>query len=69
MRQVVIYPDPESNSWIAEVPGLPGCITDGATKEEVLQNAREAIECWLEGAAAVGMHIPSETFDVQVCVV
>ncbi len=69
MRQVVIYPDLQDGGWIAEVPSLPGCFSDGETKEEVLLNVRDAIDCWLEGAADVGMPIPAESFDVQVCVV
>lgn len=69
MRQVVIYPDREDGGWIAEVPSLPGCMTQGETREEVLRNIRGAIEVWIDGAEQVGMSIPEETFDVQVCVV
>ena len=69
MRQVVIYPDREDGGWVAEVPSLPGCVTQGATRSEVLVNARDAIQTWIDGARQVGMEIPDETFDVQVCVV
>ena len=69
MRQVVLYSDLEDGGWVAEVPSLPGCVSQGATKEEALVNVRDAIETWIDGAKQVGMTIPAETFDVQVCVV
>lgn len=69
MRQVVIYPDLEDGGWIAEVPSLPGCISQGESREEVICNIRDAIEVWIDGAQTVGMEIPDESFDVQVCVV
>jgi len=55
MRQVVIYPDREDGGWVAEVPSLPGCVTQGATRAEVLSNARDAIETWIDGAQQVGI--------------
>lgn len=69
MRQVVLYPDPEDDGWIAEVPSLPGCISDGETRDDALANAREAIEAWIAGAEAVGIEIPTDRLDVEVCVV
>ncbi|MGE0378268.1 MAG: type II toxin-antitoxin system HicB family antitoxin [Planctomycetaceae bacterium] len=69
MRQAVIYPDHEDGGWVAEVPSLPGCISQGETKEEALTNIRDAIAVWLEGASEVGLPVPEESFDVHVCVV
>jgi len=69
MRQVVIYPDPEDGGWVAEVPSLPGCVSQGDTKPQVIENIRDAIQTWIEGAQSVGMRVPDETFDVQLCVV
>ena len=69
MRQVVIYPDPEDGGWVAEVPSLPGCLSQGDTKQQVIENIRDAIQTWIEGAHSVGMQVPDETFDVQLCVV
>lgn len=68
MRQVILHSDLEDSGWIVEVPSLPGCISQGETKEEALENIRQAIEQWTEAAKAHGMAIPEETFDVQVCV-
>jgi predicted RNase H-like HicB family nuclease len=42
VRQVVIYPG-EDGYWVAECPSLPGCVSQGTTKEEAIANIREAI--------------------------
>lgn len=69
MRQVMIYPDHEDGGWIAEVPSLPGCFSQGETKQEVIKNIRDAIETWMNGAREVGLEIPEDTLDAQICVV
>jgi predicted RNase H-like HicB family nuclease len=38
----------EAGYFIAEVPALPGCLSQGKTKEDTIRNIREAIEGWLE---------------------
>jgi len=43
---------------VAEVPSLPGCITQGATREEALSNVREAISAYLESLEAHGDPVP-----------
>ena len=47
MRLKVIVHEAEEGGYWAEVPALPGCITEGDTWEEVLANVREAAEGWL----------------------
>jgi predicted RNase H-like HicB family nuclease len=47
--KAVIHPAEEGGYW-AEVPALPGCITEGDTMDEVLANLQDAIEGWLEVA-------------------
>ena len=47
--KAIIHPAEEGGYW-AEVPALPGCITEGDTMEEVLVNLKDAIEGWLEVA-------------------
>lgn len=59
MRQVILYQD-EDGVWIAEVPSLPGCGSDGMTEEEALTNVRDAIELWIEDAKAHGEPIPDD---------
>ena len=46
MRQVIIYPG-EDGHWVAECPTLPGCISQGKTREEAIRNIREAIEGYI----------------------
>lgn len=50
MRQVVLHPDPDDGGWVAEVPSLPGCVSQGETREEAIAHIREAIELWIEAA-------------------
>ncbi|MHB8627589.1 MAG: type II toxin-antitoxin system HicB family antitoxin [Aggregatilineales bacterium] len=59
MRQALIYPG-EDGYWVAEVPSLPGCITQGKTYDETLENVKEAIELWIEDAIAHDEPIPEE---------
>ncbi|HEX9149164.1 MAG TPA: type II toxin-antitoxin system HicB family antitoxin [Thermoanaerobaculia bacterium] len=47
--QVVLEPT-EEGGFTASVPSLPGCISEGDTREQALQNIREAIELYLEPA-------------------
>ncbi len=45
--RVVLEPSPEGG-FTAHVPSLPGCISEGETREDALRNIREAIELYLE---------------------
>jgi predicted RNase H-like HicB family nuclease len=44
--KAIIHPAEEGGYW-AEVPALPGCITEGDTMDEVITNLKDAIEGWL----------------------
>lgn len=46
MRQVLVYPG-EDGFWIAECPSLPGCVSQGKTKEDAISNIREAIDGYI----------------------
>ena len=50
--KVIIHKAEEGGFW-AEIPALKGCISEGETKNEVLENIREAAEGWLEVAFPV----------------
>lgn len=52
----------EDGLWIADVPDLCGCMTHGHTRAEVIKNAAEAIEGWLETAREVGLDIPEPRY-------
>jgi predicted RNase H-like HicB family nuclease len=47
MRQILVYPG-EDGFWVAECPSLPGCISQGTTREEAVKNIREAIEMYVD---------------------
>jgi len=47
--RAIIHPAEEGGYW-AEVPALPGCVTEGDTMEEVVANLKDAIEGWLDVA-------------------
>lgn len=58
-RSVILYIDEEGN-YIAEVPSLPGCGSDGKTREEALTNVRDAIEGYIEALEDDGLPVPAE---------
>ncbi|NOZ06675.1 MAG: type II toxin-antitoxin system HicB family antitoxin [Chloroflexi bacterium] len=62
MRQVLIYPG-EDDYWVAECPGLPGCISQGKTREEALVNIKEAIEGYIATLEEDRLPIPEERFE------
>lgn len=56
-RQVILHLAEEGGYWV-EVPSLPGCLSQGDTKEEALANIREAIELFIEALAELGEEVP-----------
>jgi predicted RNase H-like HicB family nuclease len=58
--EVVIRPlrPEEGGGFLARVPELPGCMSDGETPHEALENAYDAITCWLEAAVEMGRPVP-----------
>ena len=59
MRYVLLYTD-EDGYWIAEVPSLPGCFSQGDTREEALTNIKEAIELYIEVLESEGKPVPED---------
>lgn len=68
MRQVVIYPG-EDGYWVVECPSLPGCISQGRTREEAVANIREAIDGYLEALEDEHLPVPEERFETLVMAV
>lgn len=68
MRQVILYLG-EDGYWVVECPSLPGCISQGKTKEEAVQNIREAIEGYVLALQQDGLPIPPERFDAVLLAV
>lgn len=55
----IVFWSEEDQKWIVDVPELPGCMADGATAEEALENAEIVISEWLETAESLGREIPA----------
>lgn len=53
----------DGGGWLAEVPELDGCVSDGDTPEEALGNVSDAILCWLDVAKQIGRSIPQPAGD------
>ena len=68
MRQVVIYPG-EDNYWIAECPSLPGCVSQGRTKEEAISNIREAIQGYVSALEEDKLPVPPKNFETMLVAV
>lgn len=58
MRYRVLIEQDEDGVFVVEVPALPGCVSQGATRGEAVANAREAIAGYLESLQAHGEPIP-----------
>jgi predicted RNase H-like HicB family nuclease len=68
MRQVIIYPG-EDGFWVAECPSLPGCISQGQTKQAAIENIREAINAYIEALQQDNLPVPEERFELMTLVV
>ena len=53
----VLLPE-EGGGYLIEFPDLPGCMSDGETLEEAIENGKDALQCWIEAAAEDGQEIP-----------
>jgi predicted RNase H-like HicB family nuclease len=62
MRQVLIFPG-EDGFWVAECPSLPGCISQGKTRDEAISNIKEAIQGYIKALEHDGLPVPPEHFD------
>jgi len=75
--EIAVVLEPDEGGFFVYVPALPGCLSEGATREEALQNIREAASLYIESLIAhgepipVGIHGPykeGETHIVKVCI-
>ena len=60
-RQVLLYPG-EDGFWVVECPSLPGCLSQGATKAEALENIGEAINLYIDSLRDDGLPVPQDSF-------
>ena len=56
--EIVLYWSKADEAYIAEVPELPGCMADGATRQEAIAAAEVVIAEWVETAKELGRPIP-----------
>ncbi len=68
MRQVVIFHG-EDDYWVAECPSLPGCISQGCTRDEAVENIKEAIEGYITTLEEDVLPVPEDHFDTFVVAV
>ena len=68
MRQVLIHPG-EDGYWVAECPSLPGCVSQGATREESIRNIQEAIEGYIAVLREDGLPVPEDKLEALLLAV
>jgi predicted RNase H-like HicB family nuclease len=70
MHYTVVLRQEADNGFVATVPSLPGCISQGDSRQEALENIEEAIEVYIEDVRDAGEPVPPNTchelVDVQV---
>ncbi len=65
---IVVEPLPaeEGGGFLATVPDLPGCMSDGATPEEAVSNIQDAITAWIEAARDLGHAVPEPSWHLAL---
>ena len=62
-RRVILYPG-EDGYVVAEVPSLPGCVSQGRTRDEALTNIQKAIALHVEALRERGEPVPDDNFEI-----
>jgi predicted RNase H-like HicB family nuclease len=68
MRQVLVHPG-EDGYWVGECPSLPGCVSQGATREEAIQNIKEAIEGYILVLKEDDLPVPEDKMEALLLAV
>ena len=68
MKFVITVDRDEDGVWVAECPAIPGCVSQGGSREEALTNVKEAIAECLKVRAERGMPLTVETAQVEVAI-
>ena len=70
MKYTIIIEKGQESGYVAHVPALRGCVSQGGSKKEALSNVKEAIEAYIEALMEDGMPVPTEvgreTVEVEV---
>ncbi|MEW6750114.1 MAG: type II toxin-antitoxin system HicB family antitoxin [Candidatus Latescibacterota bacterium] len=56
--EMIIYWSEEDEAFLVEVPELPGCMADGTTYAEAVQNAQVVVQHWIDTAKELGREVP-----------
>lgn len=68
MRFVVTIERDEDGAYVVECPAIPGCVSQGSTEQEALENIKDAIRQCLEVRAERGMPLTVATHEVDIAV-
>jgi predicted RNase H-like HicB family nuclease len=68
MRQAFVYRG-EGDFWVAEAPSLPGCVSQGKTREEAIVNIREAILLYVETLGSENQPVPEDNLEALLVAV
>lgn len=60
MRYTIVLERESDGGYVATVPALPGCVSQGDTRDEVWKNIREAADLYIEDCIAAGDPVPTE---------
>jgi len=70
MKYTVLIRAGNESGYVATVPALPGCVSQGRTRRQALRNAKEAMEAYIEALLEDGLAVPVQTdaelVDVEV---
>ncbi|MBI5154259.1 type II toxin-antitoxin system HicB family antitoxin [Candidatus Poribacteria bacterium] len=66
MKFIVTLEPGEDGKWVAECPAIPGCVSQGDTRDGALENIRDAVQACLEVRAELGLPLTIETRQIEV---
>jgi len=66
MKLIITLETDETGMIVAECPAIPGCVSQGKTEKEAVENIREAIQACLEARAKAGMPLTIEIRQIEV---
>ncbi len=66
MKLTITVDRDEDGVWVVECPSIPGCVSQGSTREEAVKNIKEAFQLCLEVRAELGYPLTVETRQVEV---
>jgi len=68
MKFVTTLQQDEDGMWVAECPAIPGCVSQGKTREEASRNLKEAMQACLDVRKEKGMPLTVETREIELSV-